>query len=365
MLALSAAAADSGDDRVAELERALKDRDRVISELLDRVQALEERVGIDQDARLAGTPPAAEPATAPAATGAPDREAMPGRVVVDEDALARALERSLTLEGALLLPSGVLDIEPTFTYARQEASTASLVPAGGEVFAGERERNTNDLSLGIGLRLGLPWDSQLEVQVPYRWRNVQTVTQLGFAPIDTSSRSDSGWGDVRVGLAKTLLREGRWRPDLVGRLSWDSDSGETANGIPLGDGFNQLQGSLTAIKRQDPIAFVTGLSYEYAFEQDRLRPGPTLSGSFGGFVALSPETSLQISIAGGYQWKTRVAGDPIGGTDRTFASLILGGSTLVAQGSLINASAVIGLTKDTDDFRLVFSMPIRPKHRLF
>jgi len=364
-LALSAmtAAATTGDDRVAELEQSLHARDQVISELLDRVQALEARVGIDR-VPVAGQA-TEQPALAAAGDVEPGRDAAPGRVVVDEDAIARALERSLTLQGALLLPSGVLDIEPLFAYGRQELTSPALVPLEGETYAGDRERNVDDLTLGLSLRLGLPWDSQLEVLLPYRWRTVQTVTRLGLAPIDASSQSASGWGDLRVGLAKTLLREGRWRPDLVGRLSWDSDTGETVDGIPLGDGFHQLQGSLTAIKRQDPIAFVTGLSYDYAFAGNQLRPGATLSGSFGGFIALSPETSLQLSIAGGHQWRTRFAGNPIDGTDRSFASLILGGSTLVARGTLINASAVIGLTNDTDDFRLVFSMPVRPGGRLF
>jgi len=363
-LTFSSATADTGNERVAALEQALRDRDRIITELLDRVQALEARVGIDRSA-AGPTVPHGSTLSATTADDAATRDTAPGQVVVEEDALARALERSLTLEGALLLPAGVLDVEPVFSYGRQETTTATLVPVDGDVFAGERENIMDDFTLGTSLRLGLPWDSQLEVQVPYRWRTVRTVTQLGFAPFDTASRSASGWGDVRVGLARTLLREGRWQPDLVGRLTWDSDTGETSDGIPLGDGFHQLQGSLSAIKRQDPIAFVTGLSYEYAFARDQLRPGATLAGSFGGFIALSPATSLQISLAGGYQWKTRFAGETIGGTDRTFASLILGGSTLLARGTLINASALIGLTNDTDDFRLVFSMPVRPGGRLF
>jgi hypothetical protein len=370
-LALSSASANAvadagaGDDRVAELEQALRARDRVITELLDRVQALEERVGMDR--RIAATDTPSRPSlAATAADGADDsREAAPGRVVVDEDAIGRALERSLTLQGALLLPSGVLDVEPVFTYGRQEAAYATLVPFNGGTFAGDRRRTVDELTLGMSLRLGLPWDAQLEVQVPYRWRTVHTVTELGPAPIDASSRSGAGWGDLRLGFAKTLLREGRWRPDLVGRLTWDSDTGETTDGLPLGDGFHQLQASLTAIKRQDPIAFVTGLSYEYAFAEDQLRPGPSLAGNIGGFIALSPQTSLQISLAGGYQWETRFAGEPIGGTDRAFASLILGGSTLVGRGTLINTSALIGLTNDTDDLRLVFSMPVRPGGRLF
>jgi hypothetical protein len=362
VLTLPSAAAESSDDRVAQLEQALAARDAVINELLERVDALERRAGLDA-ARPSPRPPPVADVGREGEAGA-DGDA-PGRVVVEEGAAQRALERSLTLQGALLLPSGLLEFEPAFVYARREDRVPTLVSSADEVLIGEAERDVDDLTLGMALRLGLPWDSQLEVDVPYRWRRVESVTRVGLTPADATHRSDSGWGDLRVGLAKTLLREGRWRPDLVGRLTWDSDSGHRSNGALLGDGFQQLQGSLTAIKTLDPVAFVGGLSYRYAFEQDRLQPGATIGASLGAFVALSPETSLQISVAGAYQDEARLSGDRIDGSDRTLASLILGGSTLIAPATLVNFSTAIGLTNDADDLRFTFSIPVRSRSRLF
>jgi hypothetical protein len=362
VLALLAATAQAEESRVRELERTLQQRDQVIMELLERVEALERRVGV-RPAEATQAPNAA--ADTPSD---PDRASVnaPGRVVVDEDAAERALERSLTQAGALLLGPGLLEFEPRFTYARSEDTAPSFVMNGTEVFAGEVERNIDSLSADLSLRLGLPWDSQLEIGLPYRSRDVNAVTNLGFTPTEASSESASSFGDLRIGLAKTLFRERIWRPDLVARLTWDTHTGETRdNDISLGAGFHELRGSLTTIKRQDPIAFVGGLSYEHSFERREIQPGPTVAASFGGVLALSPETSLRLFLSGAYQQKTELSGREIDGSDQSIASLVIGGSTLLAPGVLADLSAGIGLTDDADDFSITLSFPFRIGRGLF
>ena len=366
VLTLFAAVAQAQGTRVQELERKLQERDKVITELLERVEGLERRVGVQR--------PAKGPAEAPEKDVAPNTERgpaegserAPGAVVVEEGAAERALERSLAREGALLLPSGILEVEPSLTYARQEDTAPSFVASGGGVLAAETERNANSLTADLALRLGLPWDTQLELGLPYRWRGVESVTNVGFAPTESSSQWGDGLGDVRVGLATTLLREALWRPDLVGRVTWDSNTGETSdNDVSLGGGFHELRGSLTAIKRQDPIAFVGGLSYQHTFENDQVQPGPTVSANFGGFIALSPETSLRLVLSGAYQDETELSGRAIDGSDRTIGTFVVGGSTLLAPGTLLNLSAGIGLTDDADDFSVMLSLPVRLSDPLF
>jgi len=366
VLTLCTAGAQAQDTRVQELERNLHERDKVIDELLERVEALERRVGVRRPANDTAKAPAKDvvPSTERNLTGSSER--APGTVVVEEGAAERALERSLTLEGVLLLPSGVLEVEPSFTYARREDATPRFVTSAGVVLAGETELNANSLTADLALRLGLPWDSQLEIGLPYRWREVESVTRVGFTPTDSSSQSGTGLGDVRVGLAKTLLREGLWRPDLVGRVTWDTDTGRAQdNGVPLGGGFHELRGSLSAIKRQDPLVFVSGLSYERAFENNQVQPGPTLSANFGSFIALSPETSLRLQFFGAYQKETKLFGREIGGSEQTVGTFVVGGSTLVARGTLLDLSVGIGLTNDADDFSITVSLPIRLGNRLY
>ena len=357
---LYAASAQGQEPQVQALERRLQERDKVILELLERVETLERRAGVVR------RPQESVPGAAREAGAAERAGSAPGAVNVEEGAAERALERALTLQGALLLPAGVLEVEPSLRYVRQEDVAPRFVTSGGQVFAGETERNTGALTGNLALRLGLPLDSQLEVGIPYQWREVESVTNVGFAPTASSTRSGAGAGDVRLGLAKTLLRESTGRPDVVGRIVWDTDTGRTAeSGVSLGGGFHEIRGSLTAIKRQDPLVFVGGFSYEYPLEEDGIQPGPTLSANFGSFIALSPETSLRIALAGAYQDETELSGREVAGSDRTIGTFVVGASTLLGPGTLLSLSAGIGLTDDADDFSITLSLPVRFGERLF
>jgi hypothetical protein len=370
LISFPLAAPADNNERIQMLERTLQERDKVILELLERVEALERRLGVKPVAVEASKAPADAPykAAVGSAKKVSDEETkdVPGKVVVKEGEAERALERSLTRSGALLLLPGVLEVEPSFRYARNEDSTPLLFTSSGSTFAGETERNSNSLTADIALRLGLPWDSQFEIGLPYQWREVETVNAVNFVPTSSSSLSGEALGDVRVGLAKTLLHEGLWRPDLIGRITWDTDSGESSdNGVSLSGGYNELRGSLTAIKRQAPMVFVGGLSYEYSFEENQIQPGPIVSANFGSYIAMSPETSLSFIISGAYQDETELFGNEVDDSDRTLITFAVGGSTLLAKGILLNLSFDIGLTDDTDDFAILLSLPIRFDARLY
>ncbi|MBW2503972.1 MAG: transporter [Deltaproteobacteria bacterium] len=356
-LALAQQTEAANDD---ELQRQLLARDKVILDLLERVEVLERRVGVQR--------------TTPGPVNSPESNEKivqnstltPGAVVVEEGAAERALELSLTREGALLLLPGILNVETRLTYTRQEDKTPTFISLDNNLIAGETEVNANSLTADLQLRLGLPWESQLEIGVPYQWRNVEFVSNANFSPIDKSSQSGSGLGDLRVGLAKTLSKEKLDWPDLIGRITWDTDTGSVdANGVPLGGGFNELRGSLTAIKRQDPVAFVGELSYEYTFEDNEIQPGSVISSILGGNIALNPETSLGLFFGAAYQNELKLNGSRIEGSDRTIGTFQLGGSTLLARGTLFNLSGGIGLTDDADDFSISISLTKRFPAPLF
>ena len=357
--------AKADGDRIQELNRKLQERDKVTLELLERVETLEKRIGVE---RIAPEPSEPSP-DAFEQTESKDKippESPPGVVTVEEGAAERALSRSLTREGALLLSPGVLEVEPSVSYARKEDSTPRLFTSDSQLTAGETEINADSLTADVAVRLGLPWDSQLEIGLPYRWIEVESVNRIGFVSTESTSQSGAAFGDVRVGLAKTLLREGLWRPNLVGRITWDTNSGKLSeNGLSLGGGFNEFRGSLTAIKTQDPMVFVGGLSYEHSIEEEQFKPGPIISANLGSFIALSPETSIRFLISGAYQDESKLSGSKIIGSDRTIVSFVVGGSTLLSPRTLLNLSVGFGLTDDADDFTIILSLPFRLNRWLY
>jgi len=224
-----------------------------------------------------------------------------------------------------------------------------------------REVRRNEFVTGQTLRVGLPFDSQVELDLPYRYVDQSVLTPAGFGQRENQDGSGHGVGDLRVGVAKTLLREnGGWWPDLVGRVSWDTNTGETTdNDVLIGGGFNELRGSLSAVKRQDPLAFVGGVSYEKTFENDDVAPGDEIGFSMGTVLAAGPGTSLRLGLGQSFINNTEVDGRGIEGSDRVVGTATLGASVVLGRGVLLDVAADIGLTDDAPDYAARASLPIR------
>lgn len=375
------AAAYAADEAptIQHLQELLEDRDAVILDLIQRVQQLERAVAGSASpnatdlatAAFNGAPvsratvpniiqspnyrtAASEPATEQAPQPAP------GEFEVDEDAIDRALERTLVQEGALLLPFGKAQIEPSFSYTRRENDAPVFFTEGATTFLAERNVRRNEFEAELELRLGLPWDAQFEVGLPYNFVDQSAVTSVVFGARDEESGFGSGFGDFRIGLAKALLREDRWWPDLVGRITWDSDTGERFDdGVALGAGFNEIRGSLTAVKRQDPLAFVASVLYESTFEEDDIEPGDELAFSLGAVLAASPSTSLRFFFDQQFSQEAEVDGDKVDGSDRTVGSFTIGASSVLGRGVLLDLAGVVGLTDDGPEYAVILSLPVR------
>jgi hypothetical protein len=392
---------DPEEDSIRELRRALKQRHAVIENLLERVEQLERAVAVsrgDLDRVIAGgtgAPPsvgntrlprpgsqavaAAEPSAGPSdpvSPGSADRGAAPpsatgrretaqattpppGQMEVDEEAAERALDFTLVEEGALLLPVGRVQVTPSFTYTRQEPGDFPVVV--GANLLGEQEVRRNEFEFAADLLVGLPLDSQLELGLPYNLVDQSIVTKVSGSEVQESSRTGQGLGDFSVGLAKTVLRERNWLPDVVLRVNWNTGTGDRQNSdVPLGAGFQELTGSVSLIKRQDPLVFVGGGFYQWAYDQeDDIDPGDSYGFSIGTFLAASPNTSLSVVLNQSFGDEVEVAGQRIRGSDTVQSVLALGASAILTRNVLLSGAVGVGLTDDSPDYSVSLSLPIR------
>ncbi len=286
----------AAQDSSGQLERQIQQRDSVIRDLTRRIEALE------RQSAPAGSPPTAAPAApAPkpsaAAQGVP--KAAPGAIEVDEMAAERALERTLVAGGALLLPAGQVEVEPSFSYARRDDNNIPVLVdvGGGDLVLANQKVERDELTPALGLRVGLPWDSQLELSLPYNITQQDEILDLGAAGRDTRNGWGNGIGDLTAGLAKTVLREGVVRPDLIARVTYNTGIGDKDdNDITLDGGYSSLTGSLVALKRQDPLAFVASAFYQKSFDSDDVNRGDQYGFTLGTLLAASPETSLRFQF---------------------------------------------------------------------
>jgi hypothetical protein len=289
-----------------------------------------------------------------------EQASLPGQFEVDETALDRALERTLTREGAVLMPFGMIELEPSLSYTRRELDTPALINLFGFPGFGEANVTRSDYTASLALRVGLPFDAQFEVDAPFTYVDQSETVAIGFDPVTTVDDDAGAFGDLGVGLAKTLLKEGVWRPDVVARVRWDSHTGKSVeNDIAFGGGAHELTGSLSLVKSQDPLAFFGSVSYEETFKEKDLDPGNRIGISVGTVLAASPETSLRASLRQDFISDAEFQNDTLEGTDQVAASLSIGASSVLGRGVLVDAAVDVGLTDDAADYAARISFPVR------
>jgi hypothetical protein len=347
---------------VRTLQQQLQERDAIIRDLQQRVEALEKRSRDAVPAAVQAAPAAVPPAADRQARNAPPPAASvaaTGRT--EEDETARALERALVREGGFLLPPRAMEVEPRLQYTYRGTRGAGIVQTPAGALVADRSANRHRSEATLGFRVGLPWSSQAELRVPYVWmRNDTSALAAGVA--DAERRE--GLGDAELQLTKQLAVERGGRPALLASLTWKPATGSFDLTSPSpGSGFPSLQAALTAVKRQDPLVFIGSLSYT-AFRSrselgNQIDPGNALGVRLGTLLAASPETSLRTTLDLSRAAKTRLNGRSAPGTQALSGVVELGLSTLVAKNILLDVNVGFGITPDAPNLRLGVSLPIR------
>lgn len=358
VLACSAQAAegDAPADAVAQLQQQLAVRDQAIRNLIRRIEQLEQAVGALQPA----APTAAEPEALVQQASAAE---------LDLDRLRTAFQRTLIDRGGLVLPGGTFEVDVGMSYSHSSAEALTIdgftifpVLIVGDVVSERIRRNT--MTAAATARYGLPWDMQAELRVPYVHDESSRLSGSG----EEQRLSRSGLGDVELALSRQLWRSSDGGLDLLGTLRWKTETGDDAFGasserLALGSGFNALSASLTAVSVLDPVVFFGGLSYTRTLEDRkaglRIAPGDSYGLQFGTALALNLDTSINFAFSQQFSRRTEVNGYELPGSYVNTGTLSIGLSRVLMSGTSFDSSIVIGLSEDSPDLQLAFSMPFR------
>lgn len=326
-----------------QIDQELSKRDALIDELRRRVEALEQQ----------------------RASRAASAKAAAAEAAEDEEGLSRALERALVRTGGVLLRAGQKEIEPSVQYEYTRRS--GLAGVGGLGVSRDIERDT--VFANLAFRLGLPWTSQLEVNLPWGRDRVETI-------LDGSRQTlaEHGRGDYQFGLSKQLLADRQGRSGLIANLTWQESSGQsnlgtfvnpgTLSGTPsLGLGYDSLSARLTGIARLDPLVFVGSLTHSFNRSANaggaHIDPPDTDSLALRAVLAASPDVSLRTGFTLQHQGNLKVDGEPLLGSKRTVGLVELGTSISLSPKVLLDVSFSAGLTQDSPDFIMAVSLPVR------
>jgi hypothetical protein len=349
----------------AELQSLLKERDAAIIELQHTIRDMMTRLETVERS-MSPVPASITASTTASPPAAGDDPAPPApahgfaRLEVDEQAAQRALERTLTQGGTLLLPAWRIQFGPSIGYSLNQTDFPVLVEEGDTLLLGSNDVERTAFNANLAVQVGLPFASQLELGLPYQWVDEEIRPRILGAPIgQTIGRNGKGIGSLKIGLAKTFVRERGWRPDLVGRISWDTGSGDrTDNGVSIA-GFESLGGSLSFIKRTDPLVFFGSASYRTFFEDDDMEPGDQFAVSFGTALAVSPSSSLFASISNQFLAEREIGNERIDGSDVSSFALNVGASTVVSRGILLSLATGIGISENAPDYSVRLSATLQ------
>lgn len=361
-LALSATAIhaqNAGTVTIERLQEALAERDAVIVNLLNRVRALEQQQSAQSPGSLMDVATGAQ--SAPHAVA--DRQEVDdatGDFEIDTLAAERALERALVQEGARLLGPGQFELEPRFAVSRRNGMFPAELMSGDTSVVGEVSRTYEVQERGVNLRMGLPWDSQLEIGLPYVAVNRKIETGIDGTVRSVTNDSGSGTGDVTVSFSKVLARERGARPNLIGRLAWLTGSGKERDGeFVLGNGYAGFAGRLSAYWRRDPVVLLVSGGYTRYQDNLGLRPGDSLDVSLGLGLALSPETALHFSLNQAIADEFERDGIALAGTDGLSSTLDLAVSTTLGRRLFLRGYTTAGLTDESPDYGFGISLSSR------
>jgi hypothetical protein len=406
-LAASKAGSDSSKidrlvQRLESLEKLVKSQQKELDEQNRKISAQDEElksakkktVSAEAAPEAKGANPAPTPSRKPVVV-ASESTTVPG-TSIQGPAKSEQEERPeinvLPDAGGVLTPKGVLMYENSAEYTNTTSNLfsfngvqlAQAVLVGAISASSARRQVIQDSSR---FRMGLTNRLEADVRVPYIYRNDATTT--------TSSGSSSkaaieghGLGDIDMGLAYQLNRGlGGW-PFFVGNLRYKSTTGDgpydvpfDANNIstrlPLGTGFNSVEGSLTAIKVTDPAVLFGNLGYVQSIGEDinknfndthigKVSPGPVVNASGGLGFSINQDSSFTLGYKHSYVFPTYQQAYKISdGSNQESRSdtlqvgaFLFGASYRVNPKVNLNFTAEIGATRDAPDVHVGLRVPI-------
>lgn len=369
-----------------KLQQALRERDAIIRNLLERVNELEWRVngGFTSAAKIDERPVITGSANSRVINALTSTNTVVSTSTYDatERQATEALDQALIVRGGLLLPSGTLEIDNTTSYFSASSDHLSVngfallpVLVVGDI-ASQRVRE-DYLLPSFTARLGLPHKFQMDLLIPYGYESIRTVDATNAQ----TSATSFGLGDISAGIYKQLTTEHGRMPDMLANVRFKSTTGKdsfslTSSEVALGTGFNAIQGNWTVAKSSDPVVFFGNLSYTANLPANHsvsandptnpdaktvghFNPGSAVGFQLGSILALNPEVSMTVGWDQRFTRSTQLNGVDIPASYLVEGTLRLGTSYVYAPGKIVDLSFGVGLTPDTPNLQFSVGVPFR------
>ncbi|ROV57462.1 transporter [Vibrio ponticus] len=285
----------------------------------------------------------------------------------------------------VLTPKGKAGIEFSLNYSQNSSNRVNVIgytvlPAlvVGDIQVSDADRTT--ITAGYTTRYGLTNATEIEIRIPYVYRNDQVSGRSLAVPSNETINRDvdgGGLGDIEFAVRHQFNFD--TSPYWVGSLRIKSDTGKSPYEIatdpndslllldaPTGSGFWSIEPGISMIYPTDPAVLFASLSYIYNIEEDynisgqntNIDLGDTISVGAGLGFAINRDLSFSI----GFSHQT-ILESKINGSTAPDAKLLqldslnFGVNYALSPTTSISIGAQAGLTEDTPDFQLTVRVP--------
>jgi hypothetical protein len=305
-----------------------------------------------------------------------------------EDEIKKVEPGIIVEKGGILMGKQSIDVDFGFQYSY---NTSNRVDLTGITLPGlvigliqiEKIRR-HILIPSLGVRYGVTDFLQVALKVPYVYRSDEYVFSPGStdSPSVTENVSDSNIGDIEGAISFNVAEQkGSW-PEIFAGAKLKSRSGEDPYGLateaatpgqdvrtelPTGTGHWAVEPYLTFLRTVDPAVLFGTLGYYYHSERNvqfsggsqEIDPSDSFNFSFGLAYALNDKLALSTAYDQQIYKRLEIDGEKIDGTDPVLASLRFGISYVFSKRASVNFGVAIGLTEDSPDVQISFSIPYR------
>jgi hypothetical protein len=327
------------------------------------------------------TAPGSQSPAQPQAPGA--TEAAPSQ----PEKYEKPREQLLLEAGGILLPEGALQIEPSFQFENISSNQVSI--SGFTIFdaivIGTIQVNklySNLVTGEVTGRLGLPFNTQLDLVVPGIYRRDTTTFGVGTSTAQDETIEGWGLGDIQAGIEWQPIIGHGWIPDTVLRVVGQFPTGKSAFDIdtreipvqgggtrrvleqsPTGSGFYVIEPGFTVLWRFDPIAVFGGGTYKHAFARNfgnfgTIQPGDSFEFFAGMNFAITDQIAINAAFDDQIVTSTTQNGDKVAGSSFNDGRVILGGTVGLTPNISLLGQVEIGLTQQSPDFVASVRLPI-------
>lgn len=301
----------------------------------------------------------------------------------------KPIDQLLLQRGAILLPRGWLQFEPSLDLTR--FSTDRLSISGVSLFEAivigkiSADKVTREVVTGAAtFRYGLMNRLQLETRIPYVYRHDRELIGVG-APNETERNIENHHlGDVEASLVWQAYLGSDSMPAVLLRVRGRTHTGRdpftipteeipignnaTRRGladVPTGNGYYSVAPGFTLVWRMDPVVLFAGANYSLNLsrtidvrgQSQRLNPGDNWEVFLGLNFAVSERLGINMAFFDSGFSALDVGGAKQKNTAFNSGVLSIGTSILLSPKQTLLISVGKGLTKESPDFQFTMSFP--------